>query len=64
MGIKQGKKKEKRRKKGERRRKAKNKKQKKRESERGLKRPIVAFLSSPSKDVRLWQLQIATFFFP
>jgi hypothetical protein len=38
--------------------------QKKSESERGLERPIAAFLSSPSKDVRLWQLQIATFFSP
>jgi hypothetical protein len=48
--VKQGKKKEKRRKKGERRRKAKTKKS---ESERGLERPIVAFLSSLSKHVRL-----------
>jgi hypothetical protein len=32
-------------------------------SERGLERPIVVFLSSPNKNVRLWQLHTISFFF-
>jgi hypothetical protein len=53
--IEQGKEKEKKRKKGE---------GSKKKSERGLERPIVAFLFSPNKNVRLWQLQTISFFFP
>jgi hypothetical protein len=51
--IKQGK--EKKREEGRRR---------KNESEQGLKKnPILIILSCPRKDVLLWWLQIATFFF-
>jgi hypothetical protein len=32
-------------------------------NERGLKTPIVVFLSSPNKNVRLWWLQTISFFF-
>jgi hypothetical protein len=37
--------------------------EKKMKVKRRFKRPIVTFLYSPSKDVRLWWLQIVTFFF-
>jgi len=61
MRVEQGKGIERRRK--EKKKDKKEKKKRKNESERGLKKPIVTFLSSPSKDVRLWRRQIATFFF-
>jgi hypothetical protein len=40
----------------------KKKKKKKKKSEK-IKKAIVAFLFSPNTNVRLWWLQIATFFF-
>jgi hypothetical protein len=48
--------------KGKKRKKGERRKKTKKESERGLKGQLWPFLSFPSKYVRLWQLQIVTFF--